>query len=105
MRPRPTPTQSSNIAGAIILSVFGTWILFNYILNPLPFFSYFSDPELAYIFSSLELSEYGKVELTDHPGTFLQIFGVPTAALASLDFSDAFSLGSLPTKGTRGLLR
>lgn len=75
---------------AIILSVIGAWVLLNYILNPLPFFSYFSDPELAYIYSSLELEKFGSVELTSHPGTFLQVFGVPTAAIAGIDFTDAF---------------
>lgn len=78
-----------------MITVFGAWALFNFILNPLPFFSYFSDPELAYIYSSLELAKFGSVELTDHPGTFLQILGVPTAALASLNFEDAFDTDAI----------
>lgn len=95
MRPHSVPTQPSNLVTATIMSAIGVWVLFNYILNPLPFFSYFSDPELAYIFSSLELAKFGNVELTQHPGTFLQIFGIPTAALAAIDFADAFDTDAI----------
>jgi len=67
-----------------------TW--FYFVRTALPFFAYFADPEVAYIFSALQLNEMGYVQMTDHPGTFLQIVGAGLGRLLSFDFKQAFVL-------------
>ena len=69
---------------------FLAWLLVYRFLSPLPFYSFFADPELAYIFSSLELMEFGSVQLDDHPGTILQIFGALITAVLNFRIADAF---------------
>lgn len=62
---------------------------------PLPFFGYFSDPEVAYIFSALQLNESGYVQMTDHPGTFLQVVGAVIARLSEYNIMTHSTLFSI----------
>jgi len=75
-------------------ALFALFVSIYYLRNPLPFFGYFSDPEIAYIFSALQLKDFGYVQMTDHPGTFLQLVGAGLASLLGFDFSEAFDASS-----------
>jgi hypothetical protein len=84
------PLWSLWLVGAVALLFVGYYFL----RAPLPFFAYFADPEIAYIFSALQLKAVGYVQMTDHPGTFLQMFGAGLAALLGFDWREAFDLAA-----------
>jgi hypothetical protein len=59
------------------------------IAAPLPFFSFQSDPELAYFFNAVLLANGLPVEHTDHPGTALQWIGALIARGQGIGFASA----------------
>lgn len=82
--------------GVLLLPIaFLIWAAAYRIGMPLPFYSYFADPELAYLFSALELAEFKSVQLDDHPGTLLQLFGVLITASMGMELSDAFDAATV----------
>lgn len=81
------------LLGVLLLPIaFLVWVVAYRIFLPLPFYSYFADPELAYLFSALELAEFKTVQLHDHPGTLLQLFGVLITACLGMDLTAAFDV-------------
>ena len=91
----PTPSADWRHSRWLWLLPVGLLLLFvnrYFISAPLPFFGYFADPEIAYILSALQLKELGYVQMTDHPGTFLQIVGAGLAAPLGYDMKEAFDL-------------
>jgi hypothetical protein len=71
----------------LVLSFF----VYYQLLNPLPYYSFFSDPELPYLLNSVMLSAEGQVQHTDHPGTFLQITGAVLSLILGIRTGDVFN--------------
>ncbi|WP_309383639.1 hypothetical protein [Cerasicoccus frondis] len=76
----PKRTQSTSRWGPWPIAIFSigmlcAWFGFFFVAKPLPFFSYFHDPELTYILNARQLLADGSVSHTDHPGTALQMVG------------------------------
>lgn len=66
----------------LLICIAAWWFLTQVVFPPL--FSQYSDPELAYLFSTLNLLERQPVVYIDHPGTPLQILGVFFLSLSKL---------------------
>ncbi|MGZ0654742.1 hypothetical protein ACWPKO_16005 [Coraliomargarita sp. W4R53] len=89
----PVVTKRSTVWQLLLVVSALLFFIFVYFLNaPLPFFGYFSDPEVAYILSALQLNEHGYVQMTDHPGTFLQIVGALLARATGVESDQAFEV-------------
>ncbi|MEX0329946.1 MAG: hypothetical protein AB3N64_00855 [Puniceicoccaceae bacterium] len=71
----------------LILSFF----LYYKVISPLPFYSFFSDPELPYFLNSVMLAFEGQVEHTDHPGTGLQLAGAVLSRLLGIAPAEVFT--------------
>ena len=67
-----------------------SFFIYYQVLNPLPFYSYFSDPELPYILNSVMLATEGQVEHTDHPGTILQMVGAVISSMCGIGHGEVF---------------
>lgn len=70
-----TGTFATRRVAIVAIALLGAWFAVFTVARPLPFFSYFHDPELTYILNARELLATGSVEHTDHPGTILQLVG------------------------------
>lgn len=79
------------IPPVLVTLAFLVWVTIFHGLYPLPFYSYFFDPELAYYLNSLQLGNWGEVQLYQHPGTILQLAGAGIAAVLQLSPEAAFA--------------
>ena len=79
------------ISVILILAFF----VYEKVINPLPYYSFFSDPELPYFLNSVMLATEGQVQHTDHPGTALQMVGAVLSRLLGISPDEVFADGTI----------